>query len=231
MRKIMSNEYKAVPANCRQRLASEGKPYPRSGCASCGQMSPNWRECDSMLSRPVPQPPATELVAAGLNLQLIVTEALIGMIAAVTSTSPPANEPPPAFIQAGIDRAVSRISAHLAPLQAEIERQAAQFKDWQASHHANYVAAVEERDQLKARCDELEALLPKYQRGSTGLSGEVERLTLIAREAAISSAHRYSYMPALPEDAQKWKPHEWVLEAMRRVELAALSKPAASDQV
>ncbi|GAB0077158.1 hypothetical protein I4I80_04065 [Pseudomonas syringae pv. tomato] len=70
-----------------------------------------------------PQPPATELVAAGLNLQLIVTEALIGMIAAVTSTSPPANEPPPAFIQAGIDRAVSRISAHLAPLQAEIERQ------------------------------------------------------------------------------------------------------------
>ncbi|WP_225982980.1 MULTISPECIES: MazG-like family protein [Pseudomonas syringae group] len=51
----MSNECKAVPVNCRQRLAAEGKPYPRSGCASCGQMSPNWRECDSMLSRPVPQ--------------------------------------------------------------------------------------------------------------------------------------------------------------------------------
>lgn len=54
----MSNECKAVPVNCRQRLAAEGKPYPRSSCAACGQMSPNWRECDSMLSRPTPQPPA-----------------------------------------------------------------------------------------------------------------------------------------------------------------------------
>lgn len=35
-------------------------------------------------------------------------------------------------------------------LKAENERQAAQFKEWQASHHANYVNAAQERDQLRA---------------------------------------------------------------------------------
>lgn len=32
---------------CRQKLAAEGKPHPRSGCAVCGQFSPKWRECDA----------------------------------------------------------------------------------------------------------------------------------------------------------------------------------------
>ncbi|WP_147473219.1 hypothetical protein [Pseudomonas coronafaciens] len=54
----MSNECKAVPVNCRQRLAAEGKPYPRSSCAACGQLSPNWRKCESMLARPACQPSA-----------------------------------------------------------------------------------------------------------------------------------------------------------------------------
>lgn len=40
-------------------------------------------------------------------------------------------------------------------LEAENVRQAEQFKDWQASHHANYVAAAEQRDTLR---DEVEAL-------------------------------------------------------------------------
>jgi len=40
----------AVPAECRQRLCEEGKPYPRSSCAVCGQFSPKWRECDSRLA-------------------------------------------------------------------------------------------------------------------------------------------------------------------------------------
>lgn len=39
-----------VPAQCRQRLAAEGKPYPRSSCQVCGQLSPKWRECDAALS-------------------------------------------------------------------------------------------------------------------------------------------------------------------------------------
>ncbi|WP_163007868.1 hypothetical protein [Pseudomonas viridiflava] len=135
----MSNECKAVPANCRQRLAAEGKPYPRSSCASCGQFSPKWRECESMLARPVYQPPASGGVPAGFDLQLIVTEALIGMIAAVTSTSPPANEPPPPFIQAGIDRAVSRISAHLAQAVAAKVDENAEFEKWRKEQIASLI--------------------------------------------------------------------------------------------
>lgn len=37
------------PAQCRQRIAAEGKPYPRSSCAVCGQCSPKSRECDAMI--------------------------------------------------------------------------------------------------------------------------------------------------------------------------------------
>lgn len=40
----------APPENCRQRLAAEGKPYPRSSCAVCGKFSPKWRECDAALA-------------------------------------------------------------------------------------------------------------------------------------------------------------------------------------
>ncbi|SFW65965.1 hypothetical protein [Pseudomonas sp. NFACC10-1] len=113
-----------------------------------------------------PQPPALDGVPAGLDLQRIVTEALMGMIAAVTSTSPPASEPPPPFIQAGIDRAVSRISAHLAPLQAETERLKDNVREV-TTYRDNAIKKIErlrneltgtekERDQFKERCDELE---------------------------------------------------------------------------
>ncbi|SDN52221.1 hypothetical protein [Pseudomonas poae] len=46
-------------------------------------------------------------------------------------------------------------------------------------------------------------------------------LVAIARNAALNSVDRYNYMPCLPEEAFAWKPHYWVIEAMR----AAL-KPA-----
>jgi hypothetical protein len=39
------------PANCRQRLVREGKPYPRSSCTTCGKFSPKWRECDALLGK------------------------------------------------------------------------------------------------------------------------------------------------------------------------------------
>lgn len=42
----------SLPINCRQRMAAEGKPYPRSSCEVCGQFSPKWRECDALLSAP-----------------------------------------------------------------------------------------------------------------------------------------------------------------------------------
>lgn len=58
---------------------------------------------------------------AAIDVRRIVTESLMSMIGAITCTTPPANEPPPPFIQAGIDRAVTRINQHLEPLIAEVE--------------------------------------------------------------------------------------------------------------
>ncbi|WP_350404542.1 hypothetical protein ABCR88_11110 [Pseudomonas sp. W17] len=42
---------------CRQKLAAEGKPYPRSNCAVCGPFSPKWRECDAMIEAARLNPP------------------------------------------------------------------------------------------------------------------------------------------------------------------------------
>lgn len=39
----------APQATCRQRLAAEGKPYPRSSCAICGPFSPEWKKCDAAI--------------------------------------------------------------------------------------------------------------------------------------------------------------------------------------
>ncbi|MCI3945492.1 hypothetical protein K0038_02534 [Pseudomonas syringae] len=75
--------------------------------------------------------------------------------------------------------------AHLAPLQAEIVRQAAQFKDWQASHHRNYVAVAEERDQLKARRDELEGLLAEAMHFEVGELDQDSWEELRGRVAAL----------------------------------------------
>lgn len=62
-----------------------------------------------------PVPPA----GGAQEIRTIVTESLLGMISAVVSATPPADEPLPDFIQSPIDRAVTRISAHATQLQAE----------------------------------------------------------------------------------------------------------------
>lgn len=49
------------------------------------------------------------------NIRTIDTDSLVGMISAVTSMSPPTNEPLPDFMQGPIDRAVERISAAVGP--------------------------------------------------------------------------------------------------------------------
>lgn len=49
------------------------------------------------------------------NIRKVVTDSLVRMISAVTSTTPPANESLQDFIQGPIDRAVERISAAVAP--------------------------------------------------------------------------------------------------------------------
>lgn len=38
------------PEQCRQRLAADGKPYPRSSCSVCGQFSPRAKECDATIN-------------------------------------------------------------------------------------------------------------------------------------------------------------------------------------
>ena len=59
----MTTEFKMVPENCRQRLAHDGKACPRSSCAVCGQFSPKWKECDSMLAAAPASPQAAQPVA------------------------------------------------------------------------------------------------------------------------------------------------------------------------
>lgn len=49
------------------------------------------------------------------NIRKVVTDSLVRMISAVTSTTPPANESLHDFIQGPIDRAVERTSAAVAP--------------------------------------------------------------------------------------------------------------------
>ncbi|MCS4250647.1 DUF4406 domain-containing protein [Pseudomonas sp. BIGb0164] len=49
------------------------------------------------------------------DIRSIVTDSLVSMVAAVTRTTPPANEPLPSFIQAPVDRAVDRIKSFLLP--------------------------------------------------------------------------------------------------------------------
>ncbi|ORL69711.1 hypothetical protein B7H19_09475 [Pseudomonas putida] len=56
----------------------------------------------------------TENRSSNTELSKIVTEALVGMVFGVTGMKPPTGEPLPGFIQAPIDRAVTRISDLLA---------------------------------------------------------------------------------------------------------------------
>lgn len=91
-----------------------------------------------------------------------------------------------------------------------------------------YHAFKDGREELRAQLAAQQAAVPEYRRQPIDMDEDVrKRLTLIAREAAISSTHRYNYMPATPEDAQNWQPHAWVLDAMRMVELV---EPAAPQQ-
>lgn len=56
------------------------------------------------------------------------------------------------------------------------KQQAQQFKEWQASHHANYVAVAEERDQLRAEVAGLRTGYEAYERVNAEMKAEVEGL-------------------------------------------------------
>lgn len=72
------------PANCRQRLQREGKPYPKTSCEACGPMSPLWLKCDADLeveaARPV-APPAAPAPAG------VLVQELAFLIAGFASTA------------------------------------------------------------------------------------------------------------------------------------------------
>lgn len=41
-------------------------------------------------------------------------------------------------------------------------------------------------------------------------------LESVARDEALLSQEAHSYLPTTPEEAERFNPHEWVLESMRR---------------
>lgn len=93
------------------------------------------------------------------DIRSIVTDSLVGMIAAVTRTTPPANEPLPSFIQAPVDRAVDRIRSFLLPgvtLQAERARRVYVAGPMTGIKEFNYPAFNAVADQLRAQGYEVE---------------------------------------------------------------------------
>ena len=93
------------------------------------------------------------------DLRSIVTESLIGMIAGVTRLIPPANEPPPAFIQGPIDRAVDRIRTFVAPgvtLAAARAKRVYVAGPMTGIEDFNYPAFNTMADQLRAQGYEVE---------------------------------------------------------------------------
>lgn len=93
------------------------------------------------------------------DIRSIVTESLVGMIAAVTQTVPPANEPLPPFVQAPIDRAVDRIKSFVSPgvtLQAARANRLYVAGPMTGIEDFNYPAFNAVADQLRALGYEVE---------------------------------------------------------------------------
>ncbi|WP_095110403.1 hypothetical protein [Pseudomonas sp. Irchel 3E20] len=76
----------------------------------------------------------------------------------------------------GTAQAAINLLAGRDELKAENERQAAQYKEWQASHHANYCKVAEERDELRAENAGLKTDYEAYERVNAELKAEVEGL-------------------------------------------------------
>ncbi|WP_440061506.1 hypothetical protein ACTAB0_11685 [Pseudomonas syringae] len=238
---IKRSDLKKVPASYRSHLVdpmfSLLAHLPNREClvieSDWPEYEPAWKAIEARMSGAAPPPPALGGVPAGLDLQRIVTEALMGMIAAVTSTSPPANEPPPPFIQAGIDRAVSRISAHLAPLQAEIEHLRAGGA-LIVQHMNDY---KKERDQLKAEAETLsettmaqESMIEQLKAWRDEQAKALATLISVARTVNRNAASE-TRVPSddEPQYRQRKEWIEYLLETCAEAE--ALPKPTGSEQV
>lgn len=92
------------------------------------------------------------------------------------------------------------------------------------NRYGDFVSFVD-FDRVTAERDALQQLLnAAYERVNRLAALTNDDLVAIARTAALNSVHRYNYMPCLEEEAYKWEPHLWVIEAMR-----AAIKPAEGD--
>ncbi len=237
----MSNECKAVPANCRQRLAAEGKPYPKSSCASCGQFSPKWRECESMLARPVYQPPALDDdLERGMDLGMFLAEmknvkAERDQLKAEAEQLSETSMSQESLIEQLTDSlanhdSVSKVmNAWVAekgqmPWATTIKTLAiiTKMPDQERDRLLNMDdggtergALIEERDRLQARCDEQAKTL--------------STLVAVARTVNRNAASETS-VPGddEPQYRQRKEWIEYLLETCAEAE--ALSKPAGSEQ-
>lgn len=108
----------------------------------------------------------TENRSSNTELSKIVTEALVGMVSGVTGMKPPADEPLPGFIQAPIDRAVTRISGLLAQPAPHPHPEPIA---WMVGAAIWWTKAEAERDSA-------EVGLPVIALGPISDPGEVERL-------------------------------------------------------
>lgn len=88
----------------RETIADQAREIER--LSKCKRFESQYHEAERELSALKAQPSGVVLP----ELRTVVTDAFMGMIAAVTSTTPPADQPPPPFIQSAIDRAVDRIA-------------------------------------------------------------------------------------------------------------------------
>lgn len=53
------------------------------------------------------------------------------------------------------------------------------------------------------------------------------KLEGLARDEALLSQEDHAYLPKTPEQAERFNPHEWVLEAMRRAYVLGKTDGAA----
>ncbi|AZE53655.1 hypothetical protein C4K03_1484 [Pseudomonas synxantha] len=74
-------------------------------------------------------------------------------------------------------------------IKGENQRQAAQFKKWQASHHANYCQVAEERDQLRAEVAGLRTGYEAYERVNAEIKAEMEVFRGLLREMRAIGNH------------------------------------------
>lgn len=89
----------------------DGKRAEKGSRKSLGAMNAKLRAKVGKLEREIASLTATVACTGASQIREVVTDSLMGMISGITGMTPPANEPPPAFIQAAIDRAVDRIAA------------------------------------------------------------------------------------------------------------------------